>query len=341
MSAMTPLDRTLAALSHQAPDRVPVIINPTMHGAKELGLSLEAYFARAEHVIEGQIRLRARFGHDCLVPFFYSALEAEAFGMETVFSDDGPPVTGAPVLRATADIDSLRPPSMDHPRLQEALAATRGLAEHAAGEVPVLGTVISPFSLPVLLMGFEPYLVLLHEQREAFWQLMDVTTQFSIAWANAQLTAGATAIAYFDPLSGHDFTSAALFELTGFPIACEALAAIDGPVAYHLASGRIGDRLDHFARTGAVALSTNAFEPLAELKAQAAGRIALLGNLNSVEMARWSPAEAAAAVGSVLADCGTDGGFLLGDHHGEIPFQVADEVLHAIGGAAGGQRAPA
>jgi uroporphyrinogen decarboxylase len=71
-------------------------------------------------------------------------------------------------------------------------------------------------------------------------------------------------------------------------------------------------------------------EDLARLKAAAAGRVSLLGNLNGIEMRRWTPADAELAVKRAIAAAGPGGGFILSDNHGEIPFQVVDETLLAI-----------
>jgi uroporphyrinogen decarboxylase len=45
--AMTPLERTLTSISQKEPDRVPLFLLTTMHGAKELGISIREYFSRA------------------------------------------------------------------------------------------------------------------------------------------------------------------------------------------------------------------------------------------------------------------------------------------------------
>ena len=65
--AMTSLQRVLTTLGHQEPDRVPLFLSLTLHGAKELDLSIRDYFAKADRVIEGQLRLRKKYGHDCLL----------------------------------------------------------------------------------------------------------------------------------------------------------------------------------------------------------------------------------------------------------------------------------
>jgi uroporphyrinogen decarboxylase len=91
----------------------------------------------------------------------------------------------------------------------------------------------------------------------------------------------------------------------------------------------IGDIAD----TGTAIVGVSALEDLAELKAAAKQRVSLLGNLNGIEMRRWTPEQAEAEVKRAIAKAGRGGGFLLGDNHGEIPWQVPDDVLLAIGDA--------
>ena len=61
---MTSMQRVLTTLSHKEPDRVPLFLLLTMHGAKELGLSIKEYFSRAEYVVEGQLKMRKKFNGD-------------------------------------------------------------------------------------------------------------------------------------------------------------------------------------------------------------------------------------------------------------------------------------
>jgi uroporphyrinogen decarboxylase len=334
MNTMTPMQRTLTTLGHQEPDRVPLFLLTTMHGARELGLSIQDYFSRAEHVVEGQLRLRAKFGGDCLYPFAHAALEHEAWGGEVIFSDDGPPNAGAPMIRRPQDIDHLQPPRVaDCPGLQRTLQAQRALKAHVGDTVPIVGVVVSPFSLPVMQMGFERYLDLLHEQPERLAQLMRVNEAFAVEWGNAQLAAGATFICYFDPVSSCTVVPPALYRQVGQPVARRTLQGLHGPSATAMASGRCGPILADIASTGTAAVAVSGLEDLAALKAAARGRLALLGNLNGIAMRRWTPAQAEAAVKRAIAQAGPGGGFILSDNHGEIPCQVSDEVLHAISAA--------
>ncbi len=333
-AAMNAMQRTLTTLGQQEPDRVPLFLHTTLHGAKELGLSIRDYFSRSENVVEGQMRLLEKYRADCLNPFFYAALEVEAWGGSTLFLPDGPPLCGAPVITRPEDIDVLRPPSVaDAACLARALDTIRDLKARVGDTVPINGVAISPFSLPVMQMGFEHYLDLIHDDPARFERLMEANLVFCVEWANAQLAAGATAICYFDPVSSTTNIPRDLYLRTGQPVARRALAGIRGPTATHMASGRCLDILPDIADTGTAVVGVSALEDLAELKAAARRRVSLLGNLNGVEMRRWTPAQAEVQVKNAIARAGRGGGFLLADNHGEIPWQVPDVVLRAIGDA--------
>lgn len=333
--AMTSLQRVLTTLGHREPDRVPLFLLVTMHGARELGLPIEAYYADADHVVEGQCRLLRKFRGDSVSAFMHASLEVEAFGGSTLFAPDGPPLAGAPPLATPEAIDRLRPPAIDDaPGLQRTLAATRGLKASVGDTVPIVGVAISPFSLPVMQLGFERYLEIIYRDPDRFLRLMDVNVEFCVAWANAQLAAGATAICYFDPVSSPTIVPPALYRRTGRVVAQRTLPRITGATVTHLASGRCLPIVDDLAQSGTAAIGVSTLEDLAAVKRAAAGRVSLIGNLNAVAMRRWTRAEAEAAVKEAIRRAGPGGGFILSDNHGEIPWQVPDAVLLALRDAA-------
>lgn len=331
---MTSLQRVLTVLGHKEPDRVPFFLLVTMHGARELGVSISEYFSRPELVAEGQLRMRARYRHDCLYAIYYAAIEVEAWGGEVIVSEDGPANAGEPLIRRAEDILRLQPPRIaDCERLQQVLTTIRMLKARAGNEAPILGVVMSPFSVPVMQMGFERYLELMQERRDLFDRLMQVNEEFCVAWANAQLEAGATAIGYFDPVSSPTIVPRDRYLETGYAVARRTLGRIQGPTATHFASGRCLPILEDVARTGTVIVGVSVEEDLARVKAACQGRLTVLGNLNGIEMRRWTPAQAEAAVKDALARAARGGGFILSDNHGEIPWQVPESVLDAVSDA--------
>jgi uroporphyrinogen decarboxylase len=334
MGKMTSLQRVLTTLGHKEPDRVPFFLLLTLHGAKELGLSIRNYFSRAENVAQGQLRLRDKYRDDCIYSFFHAALEAQAFGGEVIFCDDGPPNSGEPIIRKPEDISTLTAPKVAETAcLKKVLQATSLLKAKVGDEVPIIGVVMAPFSLPVMQMGFEHYINLQYEQPDLLEKLLQVNTEFCVEWANAQLAAGATAICYFDPLASPTITPRKMYLNTGFQVACETLARINGPTATHMASGRCLAIVDDLVRTGTTIVGSSILEDLAEVKTVCEKKLTVLGNLNGCEMQHWTEAQADLTVKEAISKAASGGGFILSDNHGEIPWQVPENVLLAISAA--------
>jgi len=328
---MTSMQRVLTTLGHQEPDRVPLFLLLTMHGAKELGLTIKEYFSKAEYVAEGQLRMREKYSNDCLYGFFYAPVEIEAWGGDVIYHDDGPPNSGNPFVINPAMINNLKIPEVkDAPCLIKVFEAIRLMKKEIGDEAPIIGVVMSPFSLPVMQLGFEAYLELIYNEPELFKRLMAVNQQFCIEWANAQLEAGATAICYFDPVSSPTIIPRDLYLKTGYLVARQTIGKIKGPTATHMASGIALPILDDLAETGTGAVGVSAVEDLRKLKQVSSGKLSLIGNLNGLEMIHWSREEAERAVKEAIARAAAGGGFILSDNHGEIPYQVPDEVLLAI-----------
>ena len=328
---MTSMQRVLTALEHKEPDRVPLFLLLTMHGAKELGLSIQEYFSKAEYVVEGQVRMQKKYGNDCYNGFFYGPAESEAFGGEVLFFDDGPPNSGEPLIHDLADLVKIKVPDIKKVSvLQEVLKTIRLLNEISGGNIPVLGVLVSPFSLPVMQIGFEAYLELIYNHRQLFWQLMQVNETFAVQWANAQFDAGATAVAYFDPLASPTIIPRDLYLETGWLIAKRTIAKLNGPTATHLASGRTISVIDDLIQTGTGAVGVGSSETLQQVKQACRGKLSVIGNLNGLEMSRWDKEEIHRRVKEAIVGAAPGGGFILADSHGEIPWLVTDEQLTSI-----------
>lgn len=331
---MTPMERVLTTLSHKEPDRVPLFLLLTMHGAKELNTSIEDYFSKGEYVAEGQIRMQKKYSNDCYYPFFYAPIEVEAFGAEVIYRPDGPPNSGIPHIKQAEAINKLKAPNVNQSAvLQKVLKSIRILSKESKGNIPIIGVAMSPFSLPVMQLGFEKYLELIHYQPALFNKLMSINSEFCTNWANAQLQAGATAICYFDPISSSSMIPRDLYLKTGFEVAKKTISQIKGPTATHFASGNCLPISDLLPETGTAVVGISSKEDLSALKNSFKNKLSVLGNLNGVEMRRWTISEASEEVRKIIKMGASDGGFILSDHHGEIPYQIQDEILHAISDA--------
>ncbi len=331
MEPCNSMQRVLTTLGHQEPDRVPFFLLATMHGAKERGISIKEYFSKAENVAEGQLRMQARYRHDCLYGFFHAPLEIQAWGGEVIFREDGPPNSGQAPISDPESIVRLHAPTIaDSTCLHPVLDSLRIMKQRVGDSIPIIGVVMSPFSLPVMQLGFDKYLDLIYDRPDLFDVLMRINSEFCVSWANAQLEAGATAICYFDPLASPTIIPRETYLTTGFTSACETIARIKGPTATHIASGRCLSIADLLPQTGTAAVGVSTDEDLAQLKAAYRGKLSLIGNLNGIAMRTWTEETAQQIVRDAITNGAPGGGFILSDNHGEIPFQVSDEILMTI-----------
>jgi len=332
--SMSCSERVFTAMGHKEADRVPFLLSATMHGAKELGLSIREYFSKPENVVEGQMRLLRKYRHDFMSGMYFAANEIETWGGEVIFFDDGAPNAGEPFITKSSMITGLTPPRIENSNLAQRILKTISLMKERVGdEVPVVGVVVSPFSVPVMQMGFGRYIRLMYEERPLFEQLMKVNEEFCVSWADAQLAAGATAICCFDPVSSTTITSRQMFLETGLQVAKRVIGRISGPTVMHMGAGACGQIVGDILSTGAAGLGVSSLDDLGVIKDSCRGKVTILGNLNNIEMRNWSAEQAEQEVKKAIASAGAGGGYVLADNFGEIPWQVPDEVLMAISDA--------
>lgn len=328
---MTSLERTMTAIGHREPDRVPLFLLLSLYGAKELQIPVKEYFSKVEDVVSAQIKMREKYKNDCIYTFFYASIEIEAFGGEVIFVDDGPPNSGEPLMKSVIDIEKFTMPIIKESKsLLKVLDVTQAIKAKIGNETPIIGVVMSPFSLPVLQMGFEKYLELIYSDKKSFNLLMQKNEEFCVQWANAQLAAGATAICYFDPLSSPKMIERSTYISTGQQIAKRTISRIKGPVATHLASGITLPVLDDIVDTGAAVLGFSSDDDLEAVKGASKNKICLLGNLNAIDMINWNSSRVEQEVKNIIKKAGQSGGLILADNHGEIPWQVPEHVLLEI-----------
>jgi uroporphyrinogen decarboxylase len=330
------MERTMTAIGHKEPDRVPLFLLLSLYGAKELQIPIKEYFSKPELVAKAQLAMKEKYRNDCLYSLFYAPIEIEAFGGEVIFADDGPPNSGEPFLKSFEQITQLEIPEVKEIKcLQRVLEATELMKKSVGDETPIIGVVLSPFSLPIMQMGFEKYLELLLFREKEFEQLMRINEEFCVSWANAQLEAGATAICYFDPMASPTMVERTRYLATGHRIAKRTLARIKGPTATHLASGITLPVVDDIAETGTALLGFSDKDDLVALKEATRDKLCLIGNFNGIAMPNWTTKDVEANVKNVIGKAGNGGGLILSDNHGEIPWQVPEEVLHEIAEAVG------
>ncbi len=119
-------------------------------------------------------------------------------------------------------------------------------------EYSVHGEVRSPFDHFLNLLGMEDGLMAILDDPEKSLTVLDVTAEWSIALAVAQVRRGARAIKISSPFAGNAFLSREMYEEFILPFESRLAKAVraEGAAIYTHTCGAIGDRLDLLCQTG-------------------------------------------------------------------------------------------
>lgn len=328
-------DRVMATFRHELSDCVPAFPILLMQGAVELEVDLPTYFSRGNYWAEGQLRLLDKFRHDCVLGIPHVVQDTSAFGASLVYYENGPPSVGEMIIHRYADVGRLViPDPTSTPLLAETLAAIEILNSEVGGEVPILGACIAPFSLPSMLMGTELWMQLLFLEPddvrdEVMGYLLEVTAEFCVAWANAQLAAGADAIILADGMASAAVLNREQFQRFALPVIQATVPRIEGSVI-HEGVGHLHPMLDLLVGTGLAGVMLTSLDDLTRARTVTRGTLTLIGNLNNLEMRHWSADQMTVYARKALDEAAGEGGFILSAQGPEIPLGVPEDVIQAM-----------
>ena len=331
---MTPLDILTAAIAGQPAPRIPVFCNLLDQGARELGLSQHAYFSRGQHVAEGQLRMRARYGYDNVWCLFYVGKEAEFFGcQEILYAEDGSPNVADFVIQDYEDIARLEIPDdiTTHPAWTEIGECLRILRREVGTTHPICAYLTASTTLPALLMGMERWMELLMVgPAEVRDELLRKCSDFFHKEVAAYRAAGANVLIYSTPFGSTSFVGKKRFREFSMPWMKRDLAP--GGIAnivYYCGMAPFNNVIEQVREE--LHIGVYYISPLADLAEAKAiiGRSALTcGVIDDIELIHWTPAETRAEVQRMCAIGKPGGHFLFGT--GVMPQAVPEANIRAM-----------
>jgi len=331
---MTGMERLVAAINGTPADRIPVFCNLLDQGAKELGLSLEEYYASGEHVAEAQLRMREKYGYDCLWSLFYVGKEAELLGCrKMIYAKDGPPNVGEMVIRNYDDIARLQIPDdiASHPAFAEELKCLRMLKEEGGGKYPICAYLTASMTLPAILMGIEKWLqLLMMGPADLRDELLAKCSDFFQKQVAAYRAAGADVLVYSNPFGSTDFIPRKFFNELSLPWMERDL----GPggttgIVYYCGSARFNDVIEAVIdRLGIGVFYLSPMDDIVEGKRLVAGRGLTCGVINDIMLIDWTRDQVRAEVKRII-EAGKPGGkFLFGTL--VMPFAIPEENIRTM-----------
>jgi len=302
---VTPKERVLAALQGQQTDRCPVI-NPTSIATFESMQRTGCYFPNA-HIDTDKMIALAAVGHtivgfDTITPYFSVHLEAAALGCVIDWGsvDELPSVKEYPLKEP----GEFRMPAnfLDRKPIKSFLSAVRSLKATYGSDVAIVGKVIGPWTLAYHLYGVANLLMDVVIAPEKVRELLHSLKQVPLAFAEAQIAAGADMITWADHVT-RDLISPKSYEEFLLPIHRECTGALQGvPLILHVC-GNVLDRIHLFRDAGFTAFHLDSRNSIVDALRIMEEKMLLTGNINNPgTLLNGNPEDIKAEVQGIIRD---------------------------------------
>jgi len=295
MALMTSLERSLCAIHHRPPDRIPVI--PQAHAwiVDHYGSSARELMGNGKLLAELALRGWHEFGWDGVFVGTDSVALAHALGLEVEYTDLGPTPDPHGMLDDLTQVDALAIPDIRKTRLNEWITATRILSDQIGQEVLIVARGDQgAFTLAGQLRGMERFLldIAAAEQEQEIHALLDFCNRYWLAFAGLLFEAGAHVVTIGDALASGSLISPAAFERYALPYQRRLAAAVrhkGGLFGIHVC-GDTNRILPGLVASGAHMLEFDSPTRFKLAWEASRDRICLLGNVDTSEiMARGTP----------------------------------------------------
>jgi uroporphyrinogen decarboxylase len=245
-------ERVRRRLRGEGVDRRPNFDIYMQRGARQAGRPLSRYYLDHRALVEANLAVLEAFEVDLVQAISDPYREASDLGLDVEWPEDGLPLRRATLLREPGDAARLELVAPeDGPRMSDRLDAVRVLRERVGDDVPVMGWVEGAFALASVLRGDTNLLLDLHDQPERLTELLDRLVEVGIAFARAQVAAGADVIGLGDSMGS--LVSPRQYRAFVLPYEQRVFAAVKqaGAVPRLHICGDTGHLLADMARSGA------------------------------------------------------------------------------------------
>jgi [methyl-Co(III) methylamine-specific corrinoid protein]:coenzyme M methyltransferase len=305
MTKYTPKERLYRALRKQPVDRMPAVCF-TQTGTVEQMEACGAFWPEAHADAEKMAKL-AEAAHTVVgfeavrVPFDITA-EAELFGCGIKAGDlKQQPSVIKHSVKNLEDMEKIKDYSLDTGRIGVILEAVKILSEKYGKELPIIGSMIGPFSLAQHING-DAWFGNLFTGEDIVPALLDFCSDFNVAYAKAMVENGADTIAIIDPTASYELIGGEFYEKYALPYQkkiADAMKELDVATVLHIC-GNTTNGLAIMDKTGVNGISVDQRVDIKTATGNVENAI-IVGNLDPVAVL-WNgtPDDVAAASKKVL-----------------------------------------
>ncbi|HSB69521.1 MAG TPA: MtaA/CmuA family methyltransferase [Candidatus Methylomirabilis sp.] len=298
------VDRFLRLLQGQRVDRAPVV-GVTSVVTVDLMRRVETRWPDAHHDPGQMVRAGAAAhvvcGLESVKLPFDMAVEAGALGADIDYGTEATlPKIRKPPFSEPGDF-AVGSELLTRGRFPVVLEAIRIARREYGDAVPVISSMLGPFTLSGCLFGVERLLVWMLEEPEKLRAAMAAASGLVSAYIRGQFHAGAHVVQVAEPTASGDLISPAQYLEHVAPFHRELMAGTDRPVITHIC-GNISRHLPHLASAGFRGVSFDAKTDIQAARTHLKGKAALIGYVPTSLLRDGSPEEVRTAARQCLTE---------------------------------------
>lgn len=325
---MNSYQRMTNRLNSEPVDRPPNFDIFMTYAAQRIGKPLREYYLDHRVLVEANLAMIEDFDVDIVQAISDPYRETADFGAEIVFPENDLPLSLIPLLQEPEDIKKLvRPSPYTGKRMSDRLEAIRLFREQVGGEVPIMGWVEGALAEATDLRNINNLMLDVILRPEWVEELCEICGQVGIAFARAQVEAGADIIGLGDAVGS--LVNPQMYRRFVLPYEQRIFAAVHemGALARLHICGNTNKIIDAMVESGADIIDLDHMVDMEAAAAEFGDRVSFCGNFDPVAvMLQGSPE----AVYEATIHCIEIGGPLSISGAGcEIPMDTPAENLHA------------
>lgn len=278
---MTSRERYLAMILGEKVDIVPRVPILMQFAAEYIGSNYGAFASDHRILAEANIRCAEEFGFDQLSAISDPYRETQGFGAEIEYVTDGVPRCKKPPLADTRDLSVLKiPDPMKSERMRDRVDAVRLMKERTGDIYSIMGWIEGPAAEAADLRGVGTFLMDMLDDADFSCHLMDICLDNAIAFARAQIEAGADTIGVGDAIASQ--MSPDMYTRLILPrekALVDAIHSMGGLVKLHIC-GDITHLLPGIATLGIDIIDIDHMVDMAETRRILGKAVTLTGNID-------------------------------------------------------------